>query len=767
MNRSEYNRGTMLGLTLAEIMILILFLLLMLLSVLLYKEKERAAALADATKNCRVVLNNIDDNVSLRKDVEETIKDIPQILTRIQESNLLPEQKGIKVGKVLKEYTLVRDSFDNPIGYADNLGKAATFSNDFLGNVDKTGNVINAEGNIVGRISKEGRIIGNKKRIPVGYEDINGRAISHNGDVLGTTDKIGNVIRSQSPAENEKTDSGLGYIGFVDSNIAYDFKGNEIGTVKKDQNIFDHSGNLIGYLSNKATLIRNSEGVGIGYMNALGRIKGEDNQTIAISDAAGNIFKATSQVLGYLPNKKALVYNENGDIIGYLDRNNIVLDTHNEKIGYVENSGTAIALDGSWLGRIGQRNKLIKDKNNFLIGFQNYDGKKYSLKNKEIQENNNTYNNNKNRLVRDSENKIIGYFDDNLNIISGNDEYELDGNNIKNKTGEIIGKLKEYIYFARDNNGNIIGYENELGHILDFNEKIIGITDNAGDILSSNGKKISSVALSYARRKNGKIYLVEPSVQDKTSNLVRAVSESPLLFEKRQPVINKKGEIIGYEDDNGNIKDFQNNRLGDLDADGKVFDDEHKNIGEIKDFKHLIIQQNDSQNFASVMNSALDCLESNKYKEKGGLYACTTENKRLNRELLNLQGQNKNLQKTLRDSHNGNGGWGTPPCWATPDGKAEFIYNVYLEDNGLIIRDNYLVNRENEMKLLPVEDIPLDTILSAEEFLKATKPLYQWGQKHSCNFFVNMYDNMNTAPKEMYKALRKSVEGHFYIREAK
>lgn len=766
MNRSEYNRGTMLGLTLAEIMILILFLLLMLLSLLLYKEKERAKELANATKNCRVVLNNIDDNISLQKDVENTIKDIPQILTRIQENNLLPEQRGIKSGKVLKQYVLVRDSFDNPIGYADNLGRAVSFSNDLLGKVDKNGNIVNDKGDIVGTVSENGRIVGNKKGKPVGYEDINGNALSQNGTVLGKVDENGNVIRQGSSNNKENEEKGFGYIGYADNNIAYDFSGNEIGKVKTDQNIFDNSGNLIGHLSNKATLIKNSEGVGIGYMNALGRIKGEDNQTIAISDTAGNIFKATSQVLGYLPNKKALVYDENGDIIGYLDRNNIVLDTHNEKIGYVENNGTAIALDGSWLGRIGQRNKLIKDSNNFLIGFQNYDGKKYSLKNTEIQETDNTYNN-KNRLIRDSENKIIGYFDKNINIISENGKYDLDGNNIKNKNGKIIGKLKEHTYFARDNNGNIIGYENELGHILDFNEKIIGITDNAGDILPSNGKKISSITLSYARRKNGKIYLVESSVQNKTSNLVHAISESPILFERRQPVINEKGEIIGYEDDNGNIKDFQNNRLGNLDADGKVFDDEYKNIGEIKDFKHLIIQQNDLQNFASVMNSALDCLEANKYKKKSGLYTCTTENKRLNRELQNLKGQNKNLQKTLRDSHNGNGGWGTPPCWATPDGKAEFIYNVYLEDNGLIIRDNYLVNRENEIKLLPVKDIPLDTILSAEEFLKATKPLYQWGEKHSCNFFVNMYDNMNTAPKEMYKALRKSVEGHFYIREAK
>lgn len=757
MNRSEYNRGTMLGLTLAEIMILILFLLLMLLSLLLYKEKERAKELANATKNCRVVLNNIDDNISLQKDVENTIKDIPQILTRIQENNLLPEQRGIKSGRILKQYVLVRDSFDNPIGYADNLGRAFSFSNDLLGKADKNGNIVNDKGDVVGTVSENGRIVGNKKGKPVGYEDINGNALSQNGTVLGKVDENGNIIRQSSSDNKENGENGFGYIGYADNNIAYDFSGNEIGKVKTDQNIFDNSGNLIGHLSNKATLIRNSEGVGIGYMNALGRIKGDDNQTIAVADASGNIFKASPKIIGHILDGKALVYDEKGNIIGYLDSNNVVLDPHNEKIGYAENNGTAIALDGSWLGRIGQRKILIRNNKGGLIGFKDDDGKNYTLTSKELL-NNTDENASKSRLVRNLSNKIIGYFDDNeIKILSDDKEYKLENNEIKDQAGKIVGKLAETIQIAKDDNDDVIGYENETGLISSFDGKIIGIADNAGDILSSNGKRVSSVDLSYAQRKNGKLYKIIP---------VTKKGKTP-LFERRQSVINKHGDIIGYEDDNGNIKDFQNNFIGNVDDDGKVFDKSRNNIGEIKDFKHLIIPQNDSKEFATVINAALDCLESNKYKKKNGLYACNTENKRLNRELQNLQGQNKNLQKTLRDSHDGNGGWGTPPCWATPDGKAEFIYNVYLEDKGLIIRENYLANRENEMNSLPIADIPLDSPLSAEDFLKVTKPLYQWGQKHSCNFFVNMYDDMESASREIYKSLRKSVEGHFYIREAK
>ena len=90
---------------------------------------------------------------------------------------------------------------------------------------------------------------------------------------------------------------------------------------------------------------------------------------------------------------------------------------------------------------------------------------------------------------------------------------------------------------------------------------------------------------------------------------------------------------------------MQKTKIGKLPALIKVFDKAQNNIGEIKNFKHLIIPQNDSRDFATVINAALDCLEANKYKKKDGLYACNTENKRLNRELQNLQGQNKNLQK--------------------------------------------------------------------------------------------------------------------------
>lgn len=757
MSSSEYNRGTMLGLTLAEIMILILFLLLMLLSVLLFKEKERAKTLADTTKKCRITLNNIDDNTSLKKDVEATIKNIPQIIVRIQENNLLPEQQGLKVGSVLKQYVLVRDAFGNPIGYADNRGKAVTFSNEILGKEDNDGNIVNENGDIVGTVSEDGRVVGNKKGKPVGYEDSNGNAVSQNGNILGKVDENNNVIRPVSSKNTANGERRFGYIGYADNNIAYDFSGNEIGKVKTDQNIFDNSGNLMGHLSNKAILIKNSDGIGIGYMNALGRIKGEDNQTIAVSDMSGNIFKATPQIFGHISDEKALVYDENGNVIGYLDSNNIIFDQHHEKIGYAENDGTAIALDGSWLGHIGQRKNLIKDNKGILIGFKDGDGRKYTLKNNEMLDAIGDLQS-EDRLIRNHENNIIGYiYDKKLKMLSGKGEYKLENGVVIEKNGKGIGTFSDIIQIVKDDSGSIVGYKDKTGLVSNFDGKIIGITDNAGDVLSSNGKKISSVDLLYAQRKNGKIYSLATSAEK---------GKAP-LFDRRQAATNNEGDIIGYEDDNGNIKDFQNKFLGSVDENGKVFDDDQNGIGEIRNFKHLIIPPNDSKDFAAVINAALDCLEMNKYKKNGSLYACNSENKRLNREMQNLQGQNKNLQKSLRDTHDGNGGWGTPPCWATPDGKAEFIYNVYLEDNGLIIRANYLANRETDMNSLPIEDVPLDTVLSAEEFLKATKPLYQWGQKHSCNFFVNMYDNMNSAPRETYKALRKSVEGHFYIREVK
>ena len=54
--------------------------------------------------------------------------------------------------------------------------------------------------------------------------------------------------------------------------------------------------------------------------------------------------------------------------------------------------------------------------------------------------------------------------------------------------------------------------------------------------------------------------------------------------------------------------------------------------------------------------------------------------------------------------------------------------------------------------------------LSEASFVERTQPWYDYSQRRDCRFFVDVYDETGPQEKLRYKALLKTVEGHFYKR---
>ncbi|HEY9788373.1 MAG TPA: hypothetical protein V6D17_23490 [Candidatus Obscuribacterales bacterium] len=107
-----------------------------------------------------------------------------------------------------------------------------------------------------------------------------------------------------------------------------------------------------------------------------------------------------------------------------------------------------------------------------------------------------------------------------------------------------------------------------------------------------------------------------------------------------------------------------------------------------------------------------------------------------------------------------------PACWANPQtGKPEYIFDVALKSNSLLVRDNALRHRQEEQAKLPVQGIKFEQDVTLQEFRRMTRPIYLWSEKEGCRFFVKVFDVTQTHEKDRYKRDLRTVGEHFYYFE--
>lgn len=118
----------------------------------------------------------------------------------------------------------------------------------------------------------------------------------------------------------------------------------------------------------------------------------------------------------------------------------------------------------------------------------------------------------------------------------------------------------------------------------------------------------------------------------------------------------------------------------------------------------------------------------------------------------------------------GNGKKGVTPCWA-PDGVIEYIYDVALYDDGMVIRKNDGLKWAEEGETLEpyVRDITLMQLIHQNEFMTQTRPLFNYSntKERDCRFFVRLFDETSVTAKLTYQQRRRAVESHFFILDMK
>jgi uncharacterized coiled-coil protein SlyX len=119
----------------------------------------------------------------------------------------------------------------------------------------------------------------------------------------------------------------------------------------------------------------------------------------------------------------------------------------------------------------------------------------------------------------------------------------------------------------------------------------------------------------------------------------------------------------------------------------------------------------------------------------------------------NLIGQVENLSNGLE----------FPPCWATPEGKAQYTYLVTVLDDSIVLNSIYPDERRDEYSKLMTSDFN-EQPLSLGDFKKSLNIFYTTAVASvpECRFFVQVKDATSSDSKKEYKQGLKTVESIFY-----
>jgi hypothetical protein len=110
---------------------------------------------------------------------------------------------------------------------------------------------------------------------------------------------------------------------------------------------------------------------------------------------------------------------------------------------------------------------------------------------------------------------------------------------------------------------------------------------------------------------------------------------------------------------------------------------------------------------------------------------------------------------------NGNG-LTYPSCWIGTNGQTEYIFDISIHDNGLVVTNAAPETRSEDPAWRLIDAFDRQKLISGQVFSAATERLYDWSVVNNCRFYSRLSDDTGPASKRQYKFLRSLVEWHFY-----
>jgi hypothetical protein len=102
-----------------------------------------------------------------------------------------------------------------------------------------------------------------------------------------------------------------------------------------------------------------------------------------------------------------------------------------------------------------------------------------------------------------------------------------------------------------------------------------------------------------------------------------------------------------------------------------------------------------------------------------------------------------------------------PSCWRTAEGKTEYIFDITIQDDGMVIRDA-TPSRANDSAMKLVSGLARNEVVNESAFKKETLAILNYSKAQNCRFYSIIRDGTGPTSKARYKQLLSTVGGSFY-----
>lgn len=270
----------------------------------------------------------------------------------------------------------VNSSAGIPVGAMLEYKVAFNLDNRFIGRVLADGTVVDDKLEEAGRVNFEGYVVSGGQKVGYALNDF--YVYNAEGSAIGYINRNGDVVSFTNQS-----------LGRIERGFLLDKDQNVIGRGSRDYNIREKTQLVIGRLAFNGDVVDKAGNV-VGKLGNAGEIKNANGETVAQAYPLQYYSKISAQP------KRKMVFDKDGNFIGYLDENGNVVDADGNIIGTLDKDGNVIDKDGNIIGS-SAKGKAVYDKDGNLIGHVDDDGN-----------------------VLDANGKIIGKVSENGDVLDAN-----------------------------------------------------------------------------------------------------------------------------------------------------------------------------------------------------------------------------------------------------------------------------------------------------------------------------------------------------------
>jgi len=457
----------------------------------------------------------------------------------LADGNMILDKKLVPAAKMMPDQSVVP------------LGKEEGLLMPVIGHTSQAELAIGLNGRLLGYINDSGQIK-DMSGLTAGRVTSLGVAVDNNGAVTGGTSPFAAAVNNQCE-----------FIGVVNAQGEIrNYREVSMGRVLPNRQIVSESGAIAGFTVTPGS-VADYNGNTIGTIASNGRVVNYANENLGCVDWRGRLYNGNGVLIGHRVDIVPVI-NFNNKVIGRSQLDGSVINHDGQVIGYVRPDDTANSKTGLPVGLL-FKYRFAFDNNNKLVGLVAENAEVYNFRREKIGEvdyNGNVVNRGQkigyalyDLYIYDNDGNAMGYIAPDGNVLSfanQNIGKIIRGFLVNRETSKAIGRGRRN-YYIYDNLHIVIGELRLDGSVYNANNELVGTLGVAGDIIAPDGQVIA------------------------TANLLQYYEA-----EKKQPVYDQNGNVIGYVSDGNNIVDDRGNVIGQMNKDGSAISLDGSVIGNTK-----------------------------------------------------------------------------------------------------------------------------------------------------------------------------------------